>query len=79
MPDSFHKKENNKKNATRKKQKDLKKQERKLTNNKGKGLDSMMAYVDEYGNLSSTPPERMLIVKKPSPTTTEDTIQKTSY
>jgi CspA family cold shock protein len=66
MPDSFTKKENIKKNVTRKKQKDLKKQERKLNNNKGKGLDSMIAYVDEYGNLSSTPPERMLIQKKPA-------------
>jgi len=66
MPDSFTKKENIKKNVTRKKQKDLKKQERKLNNNKGKGLDSMIAYVDENGNLSATPPERMLIQKKPA-------------
>ena len=63
MPESFNKKEANKKNVLRKKIKDQKKEERKLNNNKGKGLDSMIAYVDEYGNLSSTPPESKLIQK----------------
>ena len=33
-------------------------QERKENAQKGKSLDSMMAYVDENGNLSSTPPDR---------------------
>jgi len=63
MPESFNKKESIKKNALRKKIKDQKKQERKENNNKGKGLDSMIAYVDEYGNLSATPPESKLIQK----------------
>ncbi len=31
-------------------------EERKVHNNKGKGLDEMMAYLDEYGNLTSVPP-----------------------
>ena len=34
-----------------------KKQERKDNNSKGKGIDDMMAYIDENGNLSSTPPD----------------------
>jgi hypothetical protein len=63
MPESFNKKEANKKNALRLKIKDQKKAERKENNNKGKGLDSMIAYVDENGNLSSTPPERKIIQK----------------
>ncbi|HEX4375120.1 MAG TPA: cold shock domain-containing protein [Puia sp.] len=33
-------------------------QERKENVQKGKSLDSMLAYVDENGNLSSTPPDR---------------------
>lgn len=57
MPDSFQKKENIKKNALKKKIKAFKKEDRKTNNNKGKGLDSMIAYVDENGHLSSTPPE----------------------
>ncbi|MFL9844833.1 hypothetical protein [Flavobacterium rhizosphaerae] len=57
MADSFQKKEGIKKNVSRKKLKAHKKQQRKTNNNKGKGFDSMIAYVDQYGNLSSTPPE----------------------
>ena len=53
-------------NAFIKKQKELKrkknqqeKQERKLErqkNSPGGGLENMLAYVDEYGNITSTPP-----------------------
>ena len=67
MAESFNKKEGNKKNALRKKIKDQKKEERKLNNNKGKGFDSMIAYVDEKGNLSATPPESKLIQKASTP------------
>jgi cold shock CspA family protein len=31
-------------------------QDRKSNNNKGKSLEDMMAYIDEYGNISSVPP-----------------------
>ena len=31
--------------------------QRKLDNNKGKSLEDMLAYVDENGNISSTPPD----------------------
>ena len=67
MAESFQKKENNKKNVLRKKIKDQKKLERKENNNKGKGFDSMIAYVDENGHLSATPPESKLIQKAVKP------------
>jgi hypothetical protein len=67
MAESFQKKEGIKKNASRKKNKAHKKQERKLNNNKGKGFESMIAYVDENGHLTSTPPENRLIQKLPNP------------
>ena len=66
MADSFQKKESIKKNALRKKVKDQKKQERKLNNNKGKGLDSMIAIVEDV-NLPSATPERILIRKTTTP------------
>ncbi len=46
--------------AKRKQQKQQEKQEKreynKSQNNKGKALEEMFAYVDEYGNISDTPP-----------------------
>jgi cold shock protein len=63
MAESFQKKESIKKNALRKKMKNQKKEERKLNNNKGKGLDSMIAVVDDINVHSATPPERILIRK----------------
>ncbi|WP_159800751.1 hypothetical protein [Flavobacterium sp. MK4S-17] len=63
MAESFQKKESIKKNALRKKIKDQKKQERKLNNNKGKGLDSMIAAVDDINAFSTAPAERLLIRK----------------
>lgn len=56
MADSFFKKENAKKKAKKKQDKVRKREERKTSNNKGKGFESMIAYVDERGNLSATPP-----------------------
>jgi|GEM_PF-1598066 len=67
MADSFQKKESIKKNALRKKIKNQKKQDRKLNNNKGKGFESMVAYADQNGNLSATPPERIIIKRAASP------------
>ncbi|WP_292010434.1 cold shock domain-containing protein [Chryseobacterium sp.] len=57
MADSFSKKENFKKKIQKQKEKALKREERKTNNNKGKGLDDMLVYVDEFGRLTSTPPE----------------------
>lgn len=58
MADSFLKKEKNKKKLQKEKEKALRREERKLHNNKGKDLEEMFSYVDEFGRLSSTPPEK---------------------
>lgn len=63
MADSFFKKEKNKKKVLKKKFKDQKKEDRKVNNNKGKGFDSMIAYVDENGHLTSTPPEIKKVIE----------------
>jgi len=57
MSDSFAKKELAKRKAKDKKDKAQKMKERKTQNNKGKGLEDMMAYLDEDGNITSTPPD----------------------
>ncbi len=53
---SFIKQENEKKRLKKRKDKLQKKEERKSNPSEG-GLDSMIAYVDENGNLSDTPPD----------------------
>jgi cold shock CspA family protein len=53
---TFNKKENEQKRLKKRKDKLQKKEERKLTAGEG-GLDSMIAYVDENGNLTNTPPD----------------------
>jgi len=55
--ETFSKKENDKKKLKKRKDKEEKKEERKANSNKGKGLEDMMAYIDENGNISSTPPD----------------------
>jgi cold shock CspA family protein len=55
--ETFNKKEKEKKRLKKKQEKMEKMQERKANAEKGKSLDDMMAYVDENGNLSSTPPD----------------------
>jgi cold shock CspA family protein len=57
MADSFSKKENFKKKIQKQKEKALKREERKTSNNKGKSLDDMLMYVDVNGQLTSTPPD----------------------
>ncbi|MBK1895599.1 cold shock domain-containing protein [Chryseobacterium paridis] len=57
MADSFSKKENFKKKIQKQKEKALRREDRKTNNNKGKGLDEMLTYVDSFGRLTSTPPE----------------------
>ncbi|MFC4818312.1 MULTISPECIES: hypothetical protein [unclassified Flavobacterium] len=59
MADSFFKKENRKKKIVKKKLKSQKREDRKANNNKGKGLESMIVYVDENGHLTNTPPAFM--------------------
>jgi cold shock CspA family protein len=55
--ETFNKKENEKKRAKKKQDKEQKKEERKANAAKGQSLDDMMAYVDENGNISATPPD----------------------
>lgn len=53
---TFNKKEREKKKLQKRKEKQAKKEEKKLSS-KDSSLDNMMAYVDEYGNISDTPPD----------------------
>lgn len=57
MGDSWNKKEREKKKLQEKKEKEARKKERKENTTSGKGIDEMMAYVDENGNISDTPPD----------------------
>jgi cold shock CspA family protein len=57
MADTFNKKEKEKKKQQKKKEKEERKAERKANAKSGQSLDAMMAYVDENGNISSTPPD----------------------
>jgi cold shock CspA family protein len=52
---SYNKQDNEKKRLKKRKDKLQKKEERKSSGDSG--LDSMIAYVDEYGNLTDTPPD----------------------
>jgi cold shock CspA family protein len=56
--ETFSKKEAEKKKQKKKQEKEQRKEERKAANAKaGKNLEDMMAYVDENGNITSTPPD----------------------
>jgi cold shock CspA family protein len=55
--ETFNKKEKEKKRLKKQKEKREKAEERKENVVKGKSLDEMMAYVDENGNITSTPPD----------------------
>lgn len=55
--DSFNKREKEKQRQKEKQGKREKMEERKANQVKGKSLDDMMAYVDEDGNITSTPPD----------------------
>ena len=55
--ETFNKKENQNKKIKKRKDKLIRKEERKA-NSKGGGLDNMIAYVDAYGHISDTPIER---------------------
>ena len=55
--ETFGKKEKEKKRLKQRQDKQEKMEERKANAKKGRSLDEMMAYIDENGNLSSTPPD----------------------
>ena len=84
--ETWNKKEREKKKQQNKKEKEEKKQERKENSKKG-DLANMLAYLDENGNLSLTPPDprkRIVIeaadinvsVPKQQPLNPEDLIRK---
>ena len=54
--ETYNKKEKEKKRLKKRQDKLLKKEERKASAGGG-GLDEMMAYVDEFGNITDTPPD----------------------
>lgn len=53
---TFKKKERAKKQQQKKQEKQERREVNKSNNNKGKALEEMFAYVDEFGNISDTPP-----------------------
>ena len=55
-PATFGKRENEKKKQARRLEKQNRKEERKLAG-KANSFDDMIAYVDEYGMITSTPPD----------------------
>ena len=61
--ETFSKKEAEKKKLQKRKAKEQRKEERKANAKKGGTLEDMMAYVDEFGNISSTPPDPLKIRK----------------
>ena len=56
MAETFSKREMEKKRLQKRKDKEQRKEERKASN-KEKSFEDMIAYVDENGNISSTPPD----------------------
>lgn len=55
--ESYGKKEVQAKNEKKRKDKEQKRLDRKQQTRDGNNLDDMIAYVDEYGNITSTPPD----------------------
>ena len=55
--ETFSKKEREKKKFKKQQDKKEKAEDRKANSDKGKSLEDMMAYIDEHGNISSTPPD----------------------
>jgi cold shock CspA family protein len=55
--ETFSKKEKEKARLKKSKDKKEKAEERKANGSKGKSLEDMMAYIDEHGNITSTPPD----------------------
>ena len=69
--ETFSKKEREKKKSIKLREKKEKAEDRKANSDKGKSLDDMMAYIDENGNITSTPPDPMkkkVSVLLPQPT-----------
>lgn len=61
--ETFGKKEREKKRLKKREEKQKRKEARKANSNKGAGFDNMIAYVDENGHLTDTPPDPSKKVK----------------
>ena len=61
--ETFNKKEMEKKRLKQRQEKQEKMEERKANAKKGKSLEEMMAYLDENGNISDTPPDPRAVRK----------------
>lgn len=62
--ETFSKKEKTKKRLQKRKEKEQRREEKRQEGTgRGKSLDDMLAYVDENGNLSSTPPDPKKVKK----------------
>ncbi|OKS86846.1 cold-shock protein [Mucilaginibacter polytrichastri] len=55
--ETFSKKEREKKKSIKQRDKKERSEDRKANSDKGKSLNDMMAYIDENGNITSTPPD----------------------
>jgi len=55
--ESFNKRDREKKRQKKREEKEKKRLERKENNLKGAGLDSMITYIDQFGNPTDVPPE----------------------
>lgn len=55
--ETFNKKELEKKRLQKRKEKEQRKEDRKANAKDGTSFEDMLAYVDEHGNISSTPPD----------------------
>jgi cold shock CspA family protein len=55
--ETFNKKEKEKRKQKKQQEKKERAEDRKASSGKGKSLDDMMAYIDEYGNITDTPPD----------------------
>lgn len=55
--ETFNKKAKQQQKVKKRNDKLVKREERKANSNKGKSLDDMIAYVDEDGNITNTPPD----------------------
>lgn len=60
MADTFNKKALQQKRAKKKQDKQDRREERKTNNDKGKSLEEMMVYLDEYGNITDVPPHKQV-------------------
>jgi cold shock CspA family protein len=60
---TFNKREKEKQRQKEKREKREKMEERRANQPKGKSLDQMLAYIDEDGNITSTPPDPSKIKK----------------